>query len=217
MIRKVFIVIKLRIWEYAKTNAYAKRVYKGMVEKAAAYPDPLPSMADFKAHIDKQNRSINAWGDDSNHGSTKDKTDLQQDTVKLQQDMRSLKKYCEIMTKNDGSSFLAAGFEINKDRTAQPVPGIITDFKQQHTAVVGTGDIKGKWKRPEGAKSFNIYMTSGNTIIIPPDRSAFLKNVRTASFITGGLTPGAEYTFIIQSVGTEETENYFGVTLRAKF
>jgi hypothetical protein len=130
--------------------------------------------------------------------------------------LKQLAFSCMETTPDDGVSFTAVGWDIKSENDPIGAAGPITNFHQSYARDVGTGEIKMLFKRPAGAKAFNIFHSPGNVVTIPPDKTTFLTTVITVSFRHTGLTPGSEHAYVIVPVGSVPSGSYVGAVFRAK-
>ena len=111
--------------------------------------------------------------------------------------LRKLGNYVDIVASGDEAVINDAGMPASKTREKNPAPAQITDITASYTGLPGT--IMLAWKRPQFSKLFRVYMSSD-----PTNQSGWqlLDTITTRKMLVENLTRGARFYFQVVPVGT---------------
>lgn len=170
----------------------ARIVYRGMKDNPL-FPSPTPSMADFKAGIDRLDESVR----NTYSGGSKLEYVLKQkhldETAAL---IKSLAAYVSIVAQGDYDIVLAAGFEQRK--ASAPINKLSAPQGLQSSTGAMHGTIKVRWKPVRGARMYRVFVYKGYVSTDIPVRDFV---ITPSSCTVEGLEPLEYYTFQVQAIG----------------
>lgn len=170
----------------------ARIVYRGMKDNPL-FPSPTPSLADFKAGIDRLAESV---GNTYNGGSKLEYVLKQKHLDEMSALIKSMAAYVSIVAQGDNTIVLAAGFEQRK--SSAPINKLSAPQGLRSSTGAMNGSIKVRWKPVRGARMYRVYVYKGYASTAIPVRDLV---ITPSSCTFEGLEPLEYYTFQVQAIG----------------
>jgi hypothetical protein len=116
--------------------------------------------------------------------------------VDVEDMLRTLGNYVDMIAKGDGNVIISAGMPASKTPEKNPAPMQISEFVAKYTGIPGTALIQ--WKRPKYAKYFRVFMSTD------PMNGPWqlLDTISTRKLMVQNLASGKKFYFKVVPVGT---------------
>jgi hypothetical protein len=159
-----------------------------------AFPTPPVTIADFKVAVADLRKAHN---EAVRTRSVVDFADERAFTVVVEDMLRQLGTYVDLIARGSEPVILSAGMPASKTREKNPAPSRVSGFVAAFTGIPGTVLIK--WRRPKYSRYFRVYMSTNPS---NPTSWQLVDTISTRKMMVQNLASGQKFYFKVVPVGT---------------